>query len=484
MRAYFFIIIFLIVVVVSPRPAQAVLPPSFIFDIGGQIFSVFSLVFAFLSSFFGIIVLYFRKRFLKNKKKRVIKIFYIVFGIVMIFSLSVGIAFFYNEYKQKIEYEEWLAKSEYYKSDLGGGIGEKINVKFGKIKNRFSYLSNYFGSEGVKEKNDDTIKFIYSYYEGLNKGNYDLVYPLSDKKISPDKYKEYYSQISNIEFDNIVRIDETRSSLELALYRGDDFEKYDVLLNLFLDEEGKPKMIKEIHSTLLQKGTVLTDNFYKKNYKSNLTISSEEFGRIIESGRNDFVVLDIREEFEYAVGGEDVPGVIRIRMSDLMSGRWLELPRDKFVYVFCGYGNLRSEDAVLFLRDKNILAFYLEGGLAGWKDLKNDYFSENEISIRNIKVLSTQDVLREKEREDTFVVSSNLYIKGFDFYVNYEMTTNEINVILSEIPKNSRIILLCHDTENCSTNQMIWIKIKDMGHEIVGLYNSPWEWEAALENKN
>src|SRR3989339_383741 len=409
-RLYFFCIIFLAVIIGGARPVHAVLPPNFIFDIGSQIFYIFSLVFTLLSSSFGIVFLYFRKKFFKKKIGHVAGLFFVLFAVLIIFCLSVAVVFFYNEYKQEVEYDKWLTESECFGKSSDNDFSGRINIKFGKVNNRFAYLSNYFGSSMGEQKNDDVIKFIYNYYAKINEGEYEFAYTLSDKKIKFEEYREYYSQISKIEFNNIVRIDDTRSSLELVLYKGD--------------------------------------------------------------------------KFEYGLGGDDdiknAPNIARIRMADLMTGRWLELPTDKYVYIFCGYGNLRSEDAVRFLRSKNILAFYLKEGLAGWKDFTEGYFSKNEITAKSVKVMSTEDVLGEKEKDNTFVVSSNLYIKGFDFYVNYEMTTNEIDKILDGIPPSSRIILVCHDVLNCSTNQMIWLKLKEKGHVVVGLYNSPWEWERSL----
>src|SRR3989339_881976 len=428
-RLYFFCIIFLAVIIGGARPVHAVLPPNFIFDIGSQIFYIFSLVFTLLSSSFGIVFLYFRKKFFKKKIGHVAGLFFVLFAVLIIFCLSVAVVFFYNEYKQEVEYDKWLTESECFGKSSDNDFSGRINIKF-------------------------------------------------------EEYREYYSQISKIEFNNIVRIDDTRSSLELVLYKGDKFQKYDVLLNLSLKEDGSPKEISDAYAVFTERGSVMTNDFYKRNYVEDLAVDNKDFESIIKSKRDDYVVVDIREEFEYGLGGDDdiknAPNIARIRMADLMTGRWLELPTDKYVYIFCGYGNLRSEDAVRFLRSKNILAFYLKEGLAGWKDFTEGYFSKNEITAKSVKVMSTEDVLGEKEKDNTFVVSSNLYIKGFDFYVNYEMTTNEIDKILDGIPPSSRIILVCHDVLNCSTNQMIWLKLKEKGHVVVGLYNSPWEWERSL----
>ncbi|OGF28434.1 hypothetical protein A2331_03205 [Candidatus Falkowbacteria bacterium RIFOXYB2_FULL_34_18] len=483
-RLYFFCIIFLAVIIGGARPVHAVLPPNFIFDIGSQIFYIFSLVFTLLSSSFGIVFLYFRKKFFKKKIGHVAGLFFVLFAVLIIFCLSVAVVFFYNEYKQEVEYDKWLTESECFGKSSDNDFSGRINIKFGKVNNRFAYLSNYFGSSMGEQKNDDVIKFIYNYYAKINEGEYEFAYTLSDKKIKFEEYREYYSQISKIEFNNIVRIDDTRSSLELVLYKGDKFQKYDVLLNLSLKEDGSPKEISDAYAVFTERGSVMTNDFYKRNYVEDLAVDNKDFESIIKSKRDDYVVVDIREEFEYGLGGDDdiknAPNIARIRMADLMTGRWLELPTDKYVYIFCGYGNLRSEDAVRFLRSKNILAFYLKEGLAGWKDFTEGYFSKNEITAKSVKVMSTEDVLGEKEKDNTFVVSSNLYIKGFDFYVNYEMTTNEIDKILDGIPPSSRIILVCHDVLNCSTNQMIWLKLKEKGHVVVGLYNSPWEWERSL----
>lgn len=487
MRLYFFITIFLVFMFGGAKPASAVLPPSFVFDIGTQIFSIFSIVFALISSFFGMFVLYFRKKFLKNKPTSIVKSLYVILSVIIIFSLSMAAVFFYNEYKQKQEYNKWVLKSQNYTEKYTSDQNTMINMKFGKVDNRFSYLSNYFGLDINEQKNDDVVKFIYSYYDKLNKRAYDEVYFLSDKKITLDEYKEYYYAISKIDFDDIVRIDESRSSFELILYRGNEFEKYDILMTLSLAEDGKPQRISDIHSVLREKGSIIVNDFYVKNYVDYSMISHEDFNNIINSERDDYVIVDIREVYEYELGNDelkDISNILRIRIADLMAGRWEELPRDKYVYLFCGYGNVRSGDAVSFLRDKQILAFYIGGGLASWIDFQEGYFSKNKISTKTMKVMSTDDVLQEIKNENTFIVSSNLYIKGFDFYINYEMTTIEIDRIVQRIPPNSRIILICQGAIDCASNQMIWMDIQEKGHNILGIYNSPWEWEERSGVKN
>lgn len=95
----------LLVIIFFPKPAKAVVPPDFIFNIGSQIAQAFSVVVVFLSAVF--ITLY---QFLKIKfaTLRTHKGFWIG-SISFIIIGSFAAAVFYTAHEQKVNYNKWLS---------------------------------------------------------------------------------------------------------------------------------------------------------------------------------------------------------------------------------------------------------------------------------------------------------------------------------------------------------------------------------------
>ncbi|MFN2378154.1 MAG: rhodanese-like domain-containing protein, partial [Candidatus Binatia bacterium] len=80
-------------------------------------------------------------------------------------------------------------------------------------------------------------------------------------------------------------------------------------------------------------------------------------------GKDDAVVLDVREPAEFEAGA--LPGAVNLPLSSLRK-RLGDVPRDKVVKVYCGVGQ-RGYYAVRFLRQNGIDARNLSGGYATWK---------------------------------------------------------------------------------------------------------------------
>ncbi|MCA9884220.1 MAG: rhodanese-like domain-containing protein [Anaerolineae bacterium] len=75
----------------------------------------------------------------------------------------------------------------------------------------------------------------------------------------------------------------------------------------------------------------------------------------VEADRNDYILLDVREEFEYA--GGHIPNAVNIPMSAI-NARIDDIPQDKPVIIVCATGNRSA---------------YLAEALAphGWNNLYN-----------------------------------------------------------------------------------------------------------------
>ena len=81
-------------------------------------------------------------------------------------------------------------------------------------------------------------------------------------------------------------------------------------------------------------------------------------------GRDDVVILDVREQSEYDAG--HIPGVALIPLKDVPN-RLNEIPKDKPVIVTCRSGN-RSGQATDFLRQQGYTNVHnMTGGINAWQ---------------------------------------------------------------------------------------------------------------------
>jgi rhodanese-related sulfurtransferase len=81
-------------------------------------------------------------------------------------------------------------------------------------------------------------------------------------------------------------------------------------------------------------------------------------------GRDDVVILDVREQSEYDAG--HIPGVTLIPLNDVPN-RLSEIPKDRPVIVTCRSGN-RSGQATDFLRQQGYTNVHnMTGGINAWQ---------------------------------------------------------------------------------------------------------------------
>lgn len=102
---YFIIALELIIsLLILPQTSDAVMAPDFVFNIGGQVVQIFSIVSLIFSSSFSILYQFIQSHLLTKKSR----ILFLITGLVIITLLSLGIAYGYAHYQQTIAYQNWL----------------------------------------------------------------------------------------------------------------------------------------------------------------------------------------------------------------------------------------------------------------------------------------------------------------------------------------------------------------------------------------
>ncbi len=496
--------------------AYAVPPPDFLFNLGSQVAQVFSVVVLFLSAALSVSYKFIKTKLILMKSNRIV---FWAISTVVILLVAGGSAYLYSDFKQKAEYEDWLnASQEYEELSVEKGefeINEKIErgdpKKAEKIKrlksidklalNEEPKLSEQqsnlkFISAIENPDNDLIIAFIEKYYAAIANGNYEEAYYMSKKSVSLETFKGWYKNTTKVTLDDLVRIDNDTSSLELTLYEGNSYTRYGVVLTLKFANNGPLEIanstVKTLsEGTLAEKGntegtfTVNTTDFKENNKNKSLSVSNKEFKKIINSDASDYIVLDAREDLEHENGY--FPGSLHIRFADLKAGRWIELPDDKIIYVFCWSG-IRGKEVAEFLREKNLIASYVENGANGWvefggKWLGNIKFGEKYTDEKYKKIFSTSQV-RDKVENGVFLVDSREPWKFEDSHIAGSVNipimhtpTESLAETFAQVPANSTVITICDGYVNCFDAKITAVELEERGHVFLGRYNKPWEYE-------
>jgi len=244
----------------------------------------------------------------------------------------------------------------------------------------------------------------------------------------------------------------------------------------------EPKTNLPINST----NTSLNSNlqqFFKDNQSTPLLISNSDFKAILSSKQSKPYILDAREDEEYEIG--HFPEVAHIRMADLFESRWVELPKDKPIYVFCWSG-IRGKEVAEFLRSKQVLGIYFEDGASGWFKDKGDWigdiaFKSKYFDERYSIVFKKDDILQFQKQNVILVDSrksekyNKKHIKGSINLPTLYTPTADLDKIISQIPKGSKVVTVCDEYVNCFDARITGIKLEKAGMIFLGRYNQPWE---------
>ncbi len=515
-----------------PQTTHAVPPPDFLFNLGSSMAQAFSVAVIFLGAIFSISYKFIKIKLQLIKSKKILFIAISTVGIILI---SFGSAYLYGEYKQKSEYNNWMEESQKYATLPGeqeAYLKEKLlredssteeeyqaknenllreyevdKLKIGETSDKKEEIQKQDGpfvSNIDKKLNDKNTKFITEYYKNIATGEYQKAYDSSKKSVEYETFKGWYLNTTKITIDDLVRIDEETSSLELTLYEGNKYTRYGVLMALKLKDEN-PIQVASSEVRILSEGTIAEkgeekiasesnpeegasenkDDFFAQNENYNLSITNFEFSKIINSNSSNYIVLDAREDLEYENGY--FPGSTHIRFADLQAGKWIELPTDKYIFVLCWSG-IRGKEVAEFLRTKNIVASYLENGANGWVEWGGTWigdikFSEKYSEEKYKTIFSTSEI-EDEVANGTFLVDcrepwkfENWHIEGsVNIPIMYTPTIDLVDVF-AQVPENSTVITICDDYVNCFDAKITGVELEERGHTFIGRYNKPWEYE-------
>lgn len=219
-----------------------------------------------------------------------------------------------------------------------------------------------------------------------------------------------------------------------------------------------------------------------------LSVSNTDFQQAISAAAalvEPLFVLDAREDEEFEIG--NFPDSTHVRFADLLAGEWIRIPTDKVVYVFCWSG-IRGKEVAEFLRSKKIVARYIEKGADDWVAQGGTWnggirFSSNYTEDRYQRVF-TLDEIKKHISEGTVLVDSRAKAKfdarhipgSINIPIIYTPSVN-IEEALAQVPEGKSVITICDDFVSCFDAKVTGVKLEKKGHEFLGRYNKPWEYE-------
>ena len=137
-------------------------------------------------------------------------------------------------------------------------------------------------------------------------------------------------------------------------------------------------------------------------------IEADELDKHLQSGNEDYIVLDVTEEMERIVFS--IPGSYHIPLGEIHK-RLNELDREKLIIIYCAIG-VRSYNAARVLSEngfQNVLV--LSGGTSFYKSMH--HMDEIEITpILNSQLDGNGDQMSEEQKSD--IIKSNQEIKVLD----------------------------------------------------------------------
>lgn len=225
-------------------------------------------------------------------------------------------------------------------------------------------------------------------------------------------------------------------------------------------------------------------NFFEENTSLGLSITNQDFKNVLSTQKNDSIIIDAREDIEFANG--HFPGALHIRYADLKDGAWETLPKNKVIYVFCWSG-IRGKEVAEFLRTKNLVGVFLEHGANGWYDFGGTWqgnikFAEKYTDLKFQKVFTTDEV-KKHVKEGVVLVDSReperfnkSHIKNSISIPLFYTPTRELESTFAKVPAGSSVITICDGYVNCFDAKLTGVELEKRGYTFLGRYNTPWDY--------
>lgn len=478
----------------SAHPAKAVPPPDFIFNVGTQIAQFFSISVLFLSVATGSIFQFLRQKLVGRQR-----VVFIAGAVFFTLAAAGSGAWWYSRYVKQQALQEWIVESERYKQRLESNIVTTDTTSDSEQTAGDNLDQLVIGhSTSTKQQpdqaDDDAVaQFIRRYYNTISTRRFSEAYGLSKQAVSFQVFQGWYVSTTAITIDKLQRIDSKKSSLELTLTEGLKTTRYGVLMDLRLDANGLPvqverssvRILSESDNTALvpSASSPTTASYFDTYAAAAVGISNADFKSALADVKGQYLVLDAREDIEFENG--HFPDATHIRFADLKAGRWIELPTDRPVYVFCWSG-IRGKEVAEFLRSKKIAARYLEKGADGW--VKDGGRWVGDIAFMKVytddryKRVFTADEVESGLSQGVVLVdtrSPNAYatwhIPGSLNIPLMSTPSIMLERAFSQVAPNSKVITVCDGYVNCFDAKLTGVELGRRGHTFFGRFAEPWK---------
>lgn len=481
----------------SAHEAKAVPPPDFIFSVGTQIAQFFTVAFVLLSAAGSAIFQFFRQRFAGQKSW----VFWSLF-IVGAVAVSAGGAWLYGQYAQQQALEQWIVENKDYATsttevtideETGLVIADPSSEGDALDQLRIGGMATSTETASSTLSEDSVSQFIANYYHNIATGHLKDAYAASKKSVPYATFASWYASTTAITIDKLQRIDAQRSSLELTLTEGALITRYGVVIEVRLNNFGQPYQINRSEVRILGQWESDGKSFTEPTMVANSSttpqpqgpeaITNDAFKQLMADHDTDFIVVDARENIEFENG--HFPNATHIRFADLKAGRWIELPLDKPLIVFCWSG-IRGKEVAEFLRSKNLRAQYIEKGADGWVksggEWQGDVFFLNVYTAEQYRKTFTNDESRELAKQGVVLVDTRspaaFAKKNVPGSVNIPLmytSTIGLDQAFSQVPSGSRVVTVCDGYVNCFDAKLTGVELERRGHTFLGRWPIDWK---------
>ncbi len=329
-----------------------------------------------------------------------------------------------------------------------------------------------------KSRTQKEIDFLKSYYEDIWEQRLEQAYEKSSKNVSYNTYYGWYKDIESIKINGIRKVDNTENQyfIDVDLIEKWEITNYTIVKSVWWYETKDFKIIdsKTLSSSSKSSSTKTLSGSNSYDYISNTDLKKE-----IDSGVENYIILDAREDIEAEVGS--IPWSTHIRFAELKNGDYEKLDKNKIIYVYC-YSWIRGKQVSQFLKEKWFKSRYLENWWASWYAFW--WYWEGKARIYDIySQPQYQKIIMEKELKSS--IKNGAILVDSRWLKEYKAghLENSINVPLvdlpkedwddyiKQIPKNSETINICDSYLNCFYAKIVWMELEKRWYKFLWVYS-------------